>query len=92
MRYLFLIFATFALLQARAAEHAIGPSAGEAALEMIRPAQPIEFGRARITEAWAVYADRLTFGRGQTLALLDDGCTLAKPEWQAIVAGLPKVQ
>lgn len=92
MRCLFLIFFTFALLQANEADRTIGPSAGEVPLQVIRPAQPIEFARARITEAWAVYADRLTFGRGQTLALLDDGCTLAKPEWQAIVAGLPKVR
>jgi hypothetical protein len=80
------------MMQAAEADRAIGPSAGGKALQVIRPAQPIEFGRARITEAWAVYADRLTFGRGQTLALLDDGCTLAKPEWQAIVDGVPKVR
>lgn len=56
------------------------------------PAQPNEFKHARITEAWAAYADVLTFGRGQTLALLDDGCTMSKPEWKAVVDGVPKVR
>ncbi|HEV7403126.1 MAG TPA: acetylxylan esterase [Chthoniobacteraceae bacterium] len=56
------------------------------------PADPAEFAHARITEAWAAYADRLTFGRGQTLALLDDGCTMSRPEWKAVIDGVPKVR
>lgn len=58
----------------------------------LEPAQPAEFAHARITEAWTAYADVLTFGRGQTLALLDDGCTMSKPEWQAVIDGVPKVR
>ncbi len=46
------------------------------------PAQPAEFEHAGITAAWKVYADVLSFGKGQTLALLDDGCTMSRPEWQ----------
>lgn len=46
------------------------------------PAQPAEFEHAGITAAWKAYADILTFGKGQTLALLDDGCTMSRPEWQ----------
>lgn len=46
------------------------------------PAQPTEFEHAGITAAWKVYADVLSFGKGQTLALLDDGCTMTRPEWQ----------
>lgn len=61
-------------------------------LRAIEPAQPAEFAHARITEAWAAYADLLTFGRGQTLALLDDGSTMSKPEWKAVVDGVPKVR
>ena len=61
-------------------------------LPAIEPAQPAEFTHARITEAWAAYGDLLTFGKGQTLALLDDGCTLSKPEWKAVVEGVPKVR
>jgi hypothetical protein len=55
------------------------------------PAQPKEFEHAGITAAWKAYADVLTFGKGQTMALLDDGCTMSKPEWQAQVDGVPKV-
>ena len=66
------------------------PSADK--LPAIEPAQPAEFTHARITEAWAAYADLLTFGKGQTLALLDDGCTMSKPEWQASHDGIPKVR
>lgn len=55
-------------------------------------AQPAEFEHAGVTASWAKYAGVLTFGRGQTLALLDDGCTLSKPEWQAVVDGVPKVR
>jgi hypothetical protein len=56
------------------------------------PAQPAEFEHAGILVAWKAYADVLSFGKGQTLALLDDGCTMSKPEWQAKVDGVPKVR
>ena len=46
------------------------------------PAQPAEFEHAGVVAAWKTYADVLSFGKGQTLALLDDGCTMSKPEWQ----------
>jgi len=46
------------------------------------PAQPAEFEHAGITAAWKAYADVLNFGKGQTLALLDDGCMMTRPEWQ----------
>jgi len=46
------------------------------------PAQPAEFEHAGITAAWKAYAEVLSFGRGQTLALLDDGCKMSRPEWQ----------
>lgn len=55
------------------------------------PVQPAEFRHARITDAWEKYADRLTFGRGQTLALVDDGCKLSMPEWTTPIDGKPKV-
>lgn len=58
----------------------------------IVPAQPTEFRHARITDAWEKYADRLSFGRGQTLALVDDGCKLSMPEWSTPVAGVAKVR
>jgi hypothetical protein len=55
------------------------------------PVAPREFKHARILDAWQNYSGVLTFGRGQTLALVDDGCRLGMPEWQAKVDGLPKV-
>ena len=55
------------------------------------PAQPAAFRHAGITSAWQEYGDRLTFGTGQTLALVDDGCKLSMPEWKARIDGRPKV-
>ncbi len=55
------------------------------------PAQPVAFQHAGVTEVWRRYATRLTFGTGQTLAVLDDGCTLSRPEWSTPVAGRSKV-
>jgi hypothetical protein len=62
------------------------------ALHAGQPVQPEEFRHARITDAWQAYAKVLTFGKGQTLALVDDGCTLSKPEWTAVADGVPKVR
>lgn len=55
------------------------------------PADPPAFKHARVIDAWEAYAGKLTFGKGQTLALLDDGCTLSKPEWSQSDGELPKV-
>lgn len=44
--------------------------------------QPEEFEHAGILAAWEAYKGILSFGKGQTLALLDDGCTMSRPEWQ----------
>ena len=55
------------------------------------PVEPVSFKHAGVTDAWAAYAGKLTFGKGQTLALLDDGCKLSMPEWTATVDGVPKV-
>ncbi|MFP6769859.1 MAG: hypothetical protein VB859_16910, partial [Planctomycetaceae bacterium] len=52
-----------------------------AAQRLGKPAQPGPFKQAGILEAWSKFGDRLSFGKGQTLALVDDGCTLSKPEW-----------
>lgn len=43
---------------------------------------PVEFKQMRITDTWARYDGRLTWGRGQVLAILDDGCDLKVPQWQ----------
>lgn len=56
-----------------------------------RPFHPQAFGQIRVLETWAAYADRLTWGRGQCLALLDDGCDLDAPAWQVQLPWGPKV-
>lgn len=65
------------------------PLSGAVAAE---PVDAVTFRQAGILDVWEAYADRLTFGKGQTLALLDDGCKLAMPEWQAVNDGVPKVR
>jgi BNR repeat-like domain len=66
-------------------------------LEVVRwklpamPVEPISFKHARVTDAWAAYEGKLTFGKGQTLALLDDGCKLSMPEWAQSDGEAPKV-
>ena len=77
MRLLSWVSATI-LLSARAAV------AGE-------PVDPPAFAHARVTDAWEAYRDRLSFGKGQTLALIDDGCTLSMPEWSQSHGEIPKV-
>ncbi|MSO21681.1 MAG: hypothetical protein EXQ58_00195 [Acidobacteria bacterium] len=47
------------------------------------PVSPVEFKHMKITDAWAKYDGVLTWGKGQCLAILDDGCDLNAPEWQA---------
>jgi hypothetical protein len=56
------------------------------------PVEPTSFVHAGIVDAWRAYANRLSFGRGQTLALVDDGCKLDMPEWSTPVDGVPKVR
>jgi len=41
------------------------------------------FAQMRVLDTWNQYADRLTWGKGQCLAILDDGCDLTDPPWQA---------
>jgi len=57
-----------------------------------KPVQATGFRQAGIVTAWTRYAKTLSFGKGQTLALVDDGCKLSMPEWQARVDGIPKVR
>lgn len=56
------------------------------------PAQSAEFKHAGVLEVWNDFAAQLSFGRGQTLALVDDGCKMSMPEWTAVMPdGRPKV-
>ncbi len=56
------------------------------------PINPIEFKQMRVTHTWVKYADKLTWGKGQTLVVLDDGCDLTVPEWNVKLPwGAPKI-
>jgi hypothetical protein len=55
------------------------------------PYNEASFAQIRILDAWAAYAGRLSWGRGQCLAILDDGCKLDEPAWQARLPWGPKV-
>lgn len=49
------------------------------------------FRQMRVLDVWEKYEGRLTWGRGQCLALLDDGCDLTVPQWQTALPWGPKV-
>jgi len=55
------------------------------------PVEPVSFEHAGVVQSWKAYEGELTFGRGQTLALVDDGCKLSMPEWSTPFEGTPKV-
>jgi hypothetical protein len=40
------------------------------------------FAQMRVTDTWRKYEGKLTWGEGQCLAILDDGCDLNDPAWQ----------
>tara|TARA_B100000676_G_scaffold307365_1_gene365667 strand:+ start:2632 stop:4527 length:1896 start_codon:yes stop_codon:yes gene_type:complete len=55
-------------------------------------AQPLPFEQSQVIATWEKYEGILTFGRNQTLALIDDGCNLSRPEWSSdINDDYPKV-
>ena len=49
------------------------------------------FRQIGVTEAWRKFGDALSWGRGQCLAVLDDGCDLSVPEWRVVMPWGPKV-
>jgi hypothetical protein len=85
----------FRTLVALAAAELVIALAGIAVLpEILHSGEPVQsesFRQAGIVEAWERYGDRLTFGKGQTLALVDDGCKLSMPEWSTSDGDQPKV-
>ncbi|MBI4625266.1 MAG: hypothetical protein HY736_18855 [Verrucomicrobia bacterium] len=44
-----------------------------------------QFESMRVTDTWKKYADKLTWGKGQCLAVLDDGCDLIVPQWKVVL-------
>lgn len=55
------------------------------------PYESQSFADTGVLDAWERYADQLTWGKGQCLAILDDGCDLTVPEWQVLLPWGPKV-
>ena len=51
----------------------------------------VNFERIGVQATWRKFGERLNWGRGQCLALLDDGCDLSDPPWQVIMPWGPKV-
>lgn len=47
-----------------------------------RPYRAADFRQMRVTDTWRKYDGKLAWGKGQCLALLDDGCKLSVPQWQ----------
>lgn len=45
------------------------------------PWQAVEMEHFRVLQTWKKYDGMLSWGRGQCLAILDDGCDLSVPEW-----------
>ena len=88
------LFAIVLAAQVQAEPPAInGEDAQPAKKEAVKPVpyRQVDFDAMRVTDAWEKYGDRLTWGRGQCLAILDDGCDLSKPQWQAKLPWGPKV-
>jgi len=51
----------------------------------------VSFQQMGVLDAWQAYAKQLTWGKGQCLAILDDGCDISQPAWQAKLPWGPKV-
>ena len=55
------------------------------------PYNAASFQQIRVQDTWGRYGDRLTWGRGQCLAILDDGCDLSVPAWRVRLPWVPNV-
>jgi hypothetical protein len=55
------------------------------------PFEAESFQQIGVTESWRKYNDALSWGRGQCLAVLDDGCDLTVAEWRVVMPWGPKV-
>ena len=73
------------------------PNTGEIDPEAIpvsfsgQPHHTVNFDQMRVTDVWRKYEGVLTWGKGQCLAILDDGCDLSDPAWQVTMPWGPKV-
>ena len=70
--------------------HGIDPQTGSAS-SAVASYNVLSFEQIRVTAAWEKYEWVLTWGKGQCLAILDDGCDLSDPAWQAVMPWGKKV-
>ena len=49
------------------------------------------FKQMRVVDTWQKYKEVLSWGKGQCLAILDDGCDVSAPAWQVNMPWGPKV-
>ena len=66
-------------------------SAASVAVPAGEPFNPAQFREMGVVAAWEKYAGTLTWGRGQCLAILDDGCDVSTPEWRSALPWGAKV-
>lgn len=59
------------------------PDSGAEVTTPLTPYNVVDFQQMGVLDAWKKYDGVLTWGRGQCLAILDDGCDLTVPEWRA---------
>lgn len=59
----------------------IDPQTGSASPHGV-PYNLESFAQLRVVDTWRKYGGELTWGKGQCLAILDDGCDLSVPQWQ----------
>lgn len=65
--------------------------AGSAAAQaLLDPVLIQEMTRIGVMDTWQKYDGKLSWGKGQTVALLDDGCNPSAPEWNVQMAWGPK--
>jgi hypothetical protein len=55
------------------------------------PIDPTAMKQMRVLDAWKKYEGVLSWGKGQCLAILDDGCDLTVPQWKVRMPWGPKV-
>ncbi len=58
---------------------------------IVAPYSAVEFKRMGVLDVWEKYEGVLTWGKGQTIAMVDDGCNIDVPEWKAVMPWGPKV-
>jgi hypothetical protein len=61
----------------------IGAAASSVMAHMPIPFDQAEMEHFHVPQTWKKYDGVLTWGRGQCMAILDDGCDLTVPEWKA---------